>query len=353
MIHECTLALASGLNGVAFNVLGLTNEDYQPILEQVARARGMWEALLAHAGGLPTAGLWPAWSSKLMAQRSVRPGEDWFGRDRKYDITASRVLGEIGLPLATDFPGCGVVLAGRVAEAFEDGELRQMLSGGLLMDSTALEVLHERGLSDLCGVRISARTDNGMMERFTNDPLNGPAGGKLRDARIEFWGDARGMADTLAPTAEGVRVLAEMEDYFGRRGGPCMTAYENARGGRVVVAGYAQWIFIHSAAKRTQLQNVADWITRGRLPVRIEPTVPLVPLVRGRPRGRRAAIVLLNRGLEEIKEATIHVRLPAGPVRLLRAGRPARPVRARRERGAFSLCLRDIAPWSCSILLVG
>ena len=89
------------------------------------------------------------------------------------------------------------------------------------------------------------------------------------------------------------------------------------------------------------------------MPVRIEPTVPLVSLARGHPRGRRAAVVLLNRGLEAIEQTTIHIRLPARPVRLLRPGRPAKALRPRCRRGCFSVSLADIAPWSICILLIG
>ena len=50
----------------------------------------------------------------------------------------------------------------------------------------------------MAGVRLAKRLDNGMMERFSTDPLNGAAAGQLRDARIEFWGDATGTNLTKA-----------------------------------------------------------------------------------------------------------------------------------------------------------
>jgi hypothetical protein len=98
-----------------------------------------------------------------------------------------------------------------------------------------------------------------------------------------------------------------------------MTAYENELGGRVVVMGYAPWIFLHSTAKRTQLQNAADWLTFGRLPVRIDETLPISPIVRSNEDASRGAVVLLHHGLEPVQSATVHVRAACKDVRMLTA----------------------------------
>ena len=353
VVNECTLALAYGLNGIAFNMLALDYEDFLPILKEIPPARPMWEKLVAHTAGLPTAGLWTAWSSQLMAKRSLRPGENWLAWDKKYDINRPKVLGKLSLPLSADRPGCATVLCGRVAEAFDDDQLKTMLAGGVLMDSITLDVLLERGLDRLAGVRVAKRLDNGMMERFTGDELNGSASGQLRDARIEFWGDARGMADVLEPVADGVRILATLEDYFNRGQGSCMSAFENSLGGRVVVMGYAPWIFLHSVAKRAQLLNAADWISRGKIPVRIDQPVPLIPIVRMSADRRTGAIVLLNSGFDEIREATLHVRSSARHARLLTADQKERLLRIHPEKSGWRVTLRDIAPWSILVILFG
>ena len=349
--NECTLALAYGLNGVAFNMLAEAYEDFLPILQRIPSVRPLWEQWVAHAAGLPTAGLWPAWSSQLMARRTVRQGESWLGWQPQHDITRPLTLGEIGLPIAADAPGCGVVLCGRVAEAFSDVELKRMLSGGVLMDSTALEVLKERGLDHLTGVRITRRLDNGLMERFTDDTLNGRTAGQLRDARIEFWGNAKGMGDVLEPVSAGVRILTSMEDYFHRTQGPCMTAFENELGGRVVVMGYAPWIFLHSVGKRLQLQNVADWISRNTMPLRVDEAAPLVSVVRMSADRRRGAVVLLNAGMDEIREATVHLRIAARDARLLAPGRRGRALKLQPEATGGCFTLRKIAPWSFQVIL--
>ena len=60
-------------------------------------------------------------------------------------------------------------------------------------------------------MRLAERLDNGLLERFTDDELNGFAAGQAPDARIEFRGDAKGMADVLEPTADAIRVILPCE----------------------------------------------------------------------------------------------------------------------------------------------
>ncbi len=355
VVNECSLAPAYGLNGIAFNMLGMT-PNFENSLSWMAvlpSVRPLWEAWVAHTVDLPTAGLWPAWSSQLMARRTVQPGEKWLDWAPRHNVNQPNVLGEIGLPLAADAPGCGTVLCGRVAEAFTDGELTTMLSGGVLMDSIALEVLTERGLDHLTGVRLAQRLNNGLRERFTDDMLNGTASDEVRDARIEFWGDATGMGDVLEPLSADVRVLTTIEDYFSRPVGPGMTAFENELGGRVVVMGYAPWIFLHSIGKRLQLQNVADWISRDSLPVRVEETVPLVSVVRLSADRKRGAVMLLNAGMDPIPEATVHLRFQATEARLMAPGQPCTALPAEPVTDGHLVALRNVEPWGMRMVLVG
>jgi len=352
---ECTLSLAFGLNGIAFNALGMTgeSEDYQPILDALPAMRPEWEQLVAHACDLPTSGIWPAWTMDFMGKHDVRPGETWPSYVRGGDSWQGRVFGEIGLPLGVDGPGeCGSLLLGRMAEAFSDDELRGLLAGGVMMDGDSLDILQRRGLADLAGATIAQRLNNGVTERLTDDPINGVSAGTLRDARIEFWGDAFGMADVLEPGL-GTRVLGRAKDYFGNDIGPCMTACENALGGRVVVMGYAPTIFIHSVSKRRQLQNIADWLSRDRLPVRIEQTVRLIPVVRLSSDRTRGAVVLLNAGCDVVDRADIELRVPSEtPVRLV-AGPDATQLPTRKTPTGPIVTLEKIQPWTTVTLLLG
>jgi hypothetical protein len=287
-----------------------------------------------------------------MAKRTVRPKESWFASSLQHENNRVKILGEMGLPLSADAPGCGVILYGRVAEAFSDDELKRMLAGGVIMDSISLEILAERGLGHLTGVKIAKRFDNGMIERFSADELNGPVAGQIRDARIEFYGDAKGMADVLEPVGRGVRILATLEDFFHREQGPCMTAFENDLGGRVVVMGYSQWMCIHSVAKRTQLQNAADWISRGTMPLRVEQPVPLVSIVRQSAGSNRSAVLLMNGGMDTIEKATVYLRMNAGHATMLEIGREDCVLQLTPGKSGVSVTLQNLQPWNMRAILL-
>lgn len=352
VLDECTLSLAAGLNGIAFCASTPDEKDCAPLLAAVHPARRVWEELVAHTAGLPTVGLWAAWTPQLMARRTVRQGEHWLPGEAKYDITRPNLLADLGLPLVAEQDGTGSILSGRIAESLSDQQLKDILCGGVLMDSASLEVLTERGLGHLTGVRISRRYDNGVVERYTADPLNAAVVGQTRDARIEFWGDATGLGDTLEPLADGVRVLATMEDFFGHPLGSAMTAFENSLGGRIVVMGYAPWMLLQTVGKRRQMLDIADWISRGRLPVRIDQTVRLIPTVRLSADRRKGAVVLLNASLDEISEATIHIRASATTARCLSIGQPDRTLTIEPEEGGGQVTLKSLAPWSAHVILI-
>lgn len=350
--NEFTLALAVGLNGIACNWLhmwGTSEEDFRPLLEAARPLRPVWERLVQWTAGLPTAGFWGAWSWQSASRRRLLPGESFFSGPPAFGIEP---LAQVGLPCAVDPPSYGAVIRGRTAELLTEEELRTLLAGPLLLDSVALEILQQRGLGEFAGVHLGTRRDNGLMERFTADPLNSRFAGELRDARIEFWGDARGQADELEPSAEGVRTLATLENYLHQRHGPCLTAFENALGGRVAVMGYAPWMFLQSAAKREQLLNLADWLTSGTLPVRVLATAAVTPLVRLSEDRTRGAVVLLNWGLEAVEGLTVELRVPPLPVRLLTpAGE--QDLGTTENGPALQVALPHLEPWSTACLLLG
>jgi hypothetical protein len=304
VLNECTLALMVGCNGIAFNVfsdtLG-TVEAQVPLVGAIAAKRPAWAALVEGATDLPLVGLWPADHLQLMANREV-DDSGWFWEGGPYDIQRPNQVAEMGVPLTTDpRSACGVLLAGRIAEAFTDDELRDMLSGGVLMDADALQVLWSRGLGELTGVRVGERFSGDVIERLTDHPMNGRYAGDGRKA----LGDRGQGPCSLVALAEGVGDLAHLIDHDGTDRGCCLSTYVNELGGRVAVSSYAPWQRLGRGAVRHRLLAVTDWLSEGRLPAIIEPMVRVVPLVRVSEDGQRVAVVLLNVALD-----------PTGPLRM-------------------------------------
>jgi len=358
VIDECTLALAAGCNGIAFNALGSFDgceqagvlQDKEPLLRRIAATRPFWEELVARTDGLPLRGFWPAMHPQLLAHRRVNAGDDWFGFAPWYDIGVAHGLARLGIPLAPEQSGDGVILSGHLPELFSDDELRAMLAGPVLLDAFALEILQRRGLGELTGVRLVGWGDNGLAERLTADALNGARANGIRDIRAEFWNDPYLRSARLEPCSSAVRVLSVLETYLGERREPCVTAYENAEGGRVVVLGHAPWRFID--AKREPLVNLADWVMGGNMPVRIHETLPVVPLARLSPDRTHGAIVLLHTGLDPIATMTVEVRAPAAQVWLTSPGKANILLQPHPTDHGWSVELSDIPPWQVQALLM-
>ncbi|MFO8012243.1 MAG: hypothetical protein R6X20_02945 [Phycisphaerae bacterium] len=347
VINECTLAMMVGCNGVLFNCLwerATHFDELHPLFSGVAAHRPVWERLVAASRGLPLVGFWPADTVHLMARRRVdRRG--WFHRDSACDIQRPNALADVGLPL-TVYPeaACGTLLSGRVAEGFSDDALRRVLAGAVLMDAEALSVLHARGLGNLTGVR-PGRALRHCYEHLTDHPLNGPGTGDGR----------RGFPDTrvvpLEPLSDRVAVLSEARHEFDARPvGPCLTAYENDAGGRVAVASYVPWEQLGRLAKRRQLLNLADWLTRRRTPVRIDACRRVAPFVRRSRDGRRMVVLLVNMSFDDTGPFTLRLRGRPGRVEALRRNGGS-PLVARQEGAETCVEVPSIRSWDTLFLL--
>jgi hypothetical protein len=349
VINECTAALMMGCNGIAFTLFPSTEvsyEDYDGVLSAVRAERPAWEALLNGIATLPQAGFWPADNRLLMANRQVDE-TGWFWEHGVYEIQQPNETAEMGLPLTTDLKSaCGVLLAGKVAEAFTMEELRGFLAKGVLMDGFALGVLWARGLGELAGVKPGERIPGGVTERLTNHPLNGRYAGDRRDV---LAGPSDGVC-SLVPVTEGVGDLAHLVRSDGTDAGSCFSTYTNALGGRVAVSTFGPWHRQGRSATRHRLLAVADWLAHGRLPVLIEQTVRVAPLVRVSPDGKRFAVLLLNTALDPTGPLTLRLRVQSREVSRINQGKVT-PLPAERENDALVVRLPSLPAWQTAILL--
>ena len=349
VLNECLLSLATGCNGVAFNMLKDlpgSLDDYADLFTAIEHHRPLWGAFLIAADGLPLRGLWPAFDDSLMARRQVR-GVNWFTRDADYAIGEADALANIGLPLTLDkHHACGALLIGRIAEIFTDQELRRLLAGGVLMDVSALHVLWERGLGDLTGVRPGKSFDNGVWERFTDHPLNAPYAGDGRDCRLSFW-STHGWQ--LLPLHDSIGDLAHLIGYDGSDQGTCLSTFTNDLGGRVAVLGYSPWNRLGNSAKRSQMLSLADWISGGKLPILIPRTVRVTPLVRQSADGKRLAAVLLNTSFDPTGPLELIIRAPLSRVRLL-TPRGETALAVKPQPDGICVALPDLLHWNVAVL---
>jgi hypothetical protein len=260
-------------------------------------------------------------------------------------------LGEIGIPLCYHPNGrTATLLAGSTVYAFSHEELNQIFAGGVLMDGRAWLATKRLGLERWTGVRELENVDHDATEVLAKHAINGKFGGRSRDCRQSFWPER---AYRLLAGNGNVEILARMIDYGGRDLGPCMTAYTNELGGRVVIAGYFPWSQIHSLAKSSQMKAVCAWLSGGRLPVVAESYAKVVIWSREGSGGMKG-IVLLNASLDPIAKLSLQVL--DDNVRFTHVS----PTRSAMElsgeplvspRGYTRVVLRDFPPWSVHLLL--
>jgi hypothetical protein len=349
VLNECSAALAMGCNGIAYAAFGGqpgSLAEYEPLLAGIAADRPIWEALVEGAAGMPPVGLWPADSPMLQAHREVDES-GWFWEGGLYDVHMPNQLFEMGIPLTPDpQAACGIVLAGKMAEAFSTEELREMLSQGVLMDAAALGVLWARGLGEWAGVKLGDAIPPAVSERFTDHELNGLYAGSGRYATMATVGGIY----SLVPIAEGVGDLSHLVAYGNTDCGSCFTTYANPLGGRVAVSSYAPWRQLGRGGKRFQLLAVADWLSGGRLPARIDETVRVAPFVRASADGRRLVVVLLNTALDPTGPLTLRLDAQVEGVSLISAAGEV-PLSVHAGEHEVSVAVPSIPAWQTSVLI--
>jgi hypothetical protein len=95
---------------------------------------------------------------------------------------------------------------------------------------------------------------------------------------------------------------------------------------------------------------VADWLAHGRLPILIEQTVRVAPLVRMSPDGKRFALLLFNTALDPSGPLTLRLRAQPRQVSLVHQGK-ATPLEAELEGSALVVRVPSVPAWQTAVLL--
>jgi hypothetical protein len=267
---EIAASIAAGCTGAALNLMGISRDpfdEYLPYFEAVRAGRDFFDQAAAAFGRRACRGIWPAFGQDHFAALNINGSWDqavqW-----GVEFNAYNELAEIGLPPAYTAEGaCVTILSAASVLEFDHATLRQVLTGGVLMDAPALEELTAAGLGELAGFEVAGKKEVDTKEQFTPDPLNGRFAGWQRDCRPSFWMEP---SYWFNATAEGARPLAELIDFTGASQGPCAGVYQNRLGGRVAVLGYYPWSSLQTLSKSTQLKAVMRWLSQDRLPAYIE-----------------------------------------------------------------------------------
>jgi hypothetical protein len=317
-LYEASSYIAAGCNGTAFNILGTRGEplsDFAPLAAGIAGQRPFWHALAEACGDMPCTGYWPADAPRHESRRPVGAA-GWPSGGDEHALYRVAELGDMGLPLAdAAAAGDAVLLSGSQASGYSAEELRELLSGPVVMDGEALEWVERQGLTALVGVRRAAQLGGHTLEEYSADPLNGEHAGRCRDARIAFF--PGGGSWELDPVGDGVRVLSRSWTFANGPGEPCATLFANALGGRVAVLAYAPWLNNLLRANRWMLNAAAAWTARGAVPCQVLNPARVVPFLRRE--GDRLALALVNSSFEDVAAVDLLWSWPRPPARYLDA----------------------------------
>jgi hypothetical protein len=326
-------------------------DEYGPLLAEIARRRPFLDRMVELLGRAPALGLLGAWHPDAAATQGLE-GEVWPAGEGPTSAPVRELL-QLGIPPAYGPEGARVTaLAGDLPLAFAEEELLQVLAGGVYLDGQALARLHEMGLGEHTGFAVERWVEADAIEELAEHPLNGGFAGRRRDGRQSFPGWLRPAA-VLARLRPEAETLARLVDYAGRPVGDCGGGvFENRLGGRICVAGYYPWRFLHSLPKAAQLKAAMRWLSRGSLDGYVASFHRLALWIR-RPRDGVIAAVLVNASLDPALgvELVLRTRAGAAVVTDMDGGQqPVSPVpQANAEYRSYGL--PEIAPWRMQLVV--
>lgn len=186
-----------------------------------------------------------------------------------------------------------VVLERYTAWSPSDQELKEILSGAVLLDGGAAEVLQERGFGKYLGVEVAKEAAFGTSnEVYADGVLPGLAGQRVPH-RSRRWNPLR---------EAGARVLSHFTDAMNRRY-PGSTIFENPLGGRVAVyssvGDFAMGTFGRHARLRW-LHALLRWLSRDTFPILAE--IPHHGLTVARIREDQMLLAFANLGTDVLEE---------------------------------------------------
>lgn len=191
--------------------------------------------------------------------RDLSPGGD----------TWRRILEPLGFPITFEKSGV-VALSGQAIRGFSEDRIREVLSGGVLLDLGALEALIDMGFGDVLGVSIGRKICKEDEPLGAEEYFNPDFGGRERRYMTMTMNRDNFELAELVP-GPGAVVVSRLVDPDNNPRYPFVTLFENSLGGRIAVCpmnakGALGAPFLNPARKE-QMESVIAWLSRGTAPL--------------------------------------------------------------------------------------
>ena len=305
---ETAIYAAAGCTGSACNIL-CACDDFsvnRGILQAIAAVRPFLEELTGFCGRSRPRGIWSGCKADMGAIASWEPDKSWNRMANSFAEPLMTELFTAGLPPAYRREDADMtMLVGTTAWNFSDEELRDLFSGGVYCDAQTLQILTERGLSELAGFTVERSLEGDMVEYFHPHRLTDGFVNCLRDGRTSFaprWGNDGGFF-SLAPMDGHAEKLCFLKNYAGATETDCSFGiYENSLGGRVAVSGYFPLENSLFLSRLTFLKRTFQWLSGNTLSAFVESYHHIA--VWARP----GCICLVNASMDPAENAVIMVK---------------------------------------------
>jgi hypothetical protein len=259
VVLEAASHIAAGCTGTTYSILPYYDEPveaYEPLLQELQKARPFFDLMVQKLGRTPLAGVLNFWNKDICASFNATDG-DWFNVT---PIIPSTELYEIGLPAAysTEHANVTILTKDNIA-ALTPEEIKSFLSGSLYIDGEVLQQLNAQGWQDYTGFELVASNPGDCVERYLQHALNGKYVGRERRSYPRFKSYA------FKKTNEKAEALTALDDLSGHELGIGMGIFENKLGGRIAVAGHCPLNMMGNPSKSTQQKSVFRWLSRDQL----------------------------------------------------------------------------------------
>ncbi|MFW5864119.1 MAG: hypothetical protein ACOCVT_01580 [bacterium] len=346
---EGTLSIMTGCNGIAmsiFNVAGQGVEDRLPVFERYSREKVRWKKMVELVEDTELAGMMPV----VAEERSLVAGihrDPWMGKQGQSTAPSNPGFCQEWLHLGTPITlnpaqACGVFLGQNEAEGLSDEQLLAFLKGSVILDAGALRELEKRELDHYTGCKPGDYVPT-IDEIFTDHPMNGTDAGAARS--MSFYG-----GNEIHPQADGVQVLANSIDRHDRITAASLTLYENEGGGRVAVLGYEPWGKFAISPKWRQMQAILKWITRDRMPVRLDRMLRVAPWFRQTADGGRFLLCLFNNSLDATGAFRVFLKSSAKNAYSIGIDGKSKELQCKPADGGLWIDIENISAWDTQVL---